>query len=110
MKPAPVDNSAELKKLQVQLDAARADADKGKKASARVADLEKQNKDLSAQLAAEKKTEAEAPTAVPDVRVMKQLRNENSYLRNLLDTYAEQNSELKGQLHRHDQNQGKSSQ
>jgi hypothetical protein len=38
------------------------------------------------------------------------LRNENSYLRNLLDTYAEQNSELKGQLRRHDQNQTKSSQ
>jgi len=41
---------------------------------------------------------------------MKQLRTENSYLRSLLDTYAEQNSELKGQLHRHDQNQAKSGQ
>jgi myosin heavy subunit len=109
-KPTPVDNSAELKKLRDQLDATRAEADKRKKASAQVADLEKQNKDLSAKLAAEKKTEAEAPAIAPDARVMKHLREENSYLRNLLDTYAEQNSELKGQLHRHDQNQSKTSQ
>ena len=109
-KPAPVDNSAELKKLRDELDATRAEADKGKKASAQVADLEKQNKDLSAKLAAEKKAEAEAPTVAPDVRVMKHLREENSYLRNLLDTYAEQNFELKGQLRRHDQNQSKSNQ
>ena len=109
-KPAPVDNSAEMKKLHEQLDASRAEADKGKKASARASELEKENKDLSAKLSAEKKAEAEAPTVAPDVRVMKQLRNENSYLRNLLDTYAEQNSELKGQLRRHDQNQSKSGQ
>ena len=106
-KPAPVDNSAELKKLRTEADGARADADKARKAAA---DLEKQNKDLSAKLAGEKKAEAEAPTVAPDARVMKQLRNENSYLRNLLDTYAEQNSELKGQLRRHDQNQSKSGQ
>jgi hypothetical protein len=109
-KPAPVDNSAELKKLRDELDTTRAEADKGKKASAQVAVLEKQNRDLGAKLFTEKKEEAEAPTVAPDVRVMKQLRNENSYLRNLLDTYAEQNSELKGQLHRHDQNQSKSGQ
>ncbi len=109
-KPVPVDNSAELKKLHEELDATRAEADKGKKASARVNELEKENKDLGAKLTAEKKAEAEAPAVAPDVRVMKQLRNENSYLRNLLDTYAEQNSELKGQLHRHDQNQAKTAQ
>jgi hypothetical protein len=109
-KRAPVDNSAELKKLHEELDATRAEAEKGKKAGARANELEKENKDLSAKLAAEKKEEAEAPTVAPDVRVMKQLRNENSYLRNLLDTYAEQNSELKGQLRRHDQNQSKNSQ
>ena len=109
-KPAPVDNSAELKKLRDELDATRAEANKGKKASAQVADLEKQNKDLNTKLTAEKKAEAETPTVTPDVRVMKHLREENSYLRNLLDMYAEQNSELKGQLRRHDQNQSKSSQ
>ena len=109
-KPVPVDNSAELKKLQDELAATRAEADKGKKASARVNELEKENKDLSAKLTAERKAASEAPAEAPDVRVMKQLRNENSYLRNLLDTYAEQNSELKGQLHRHDLNQSKSGQ
>lgn len=109
-KPVPVDNSAELKKLRDELDATRAEADKGKKASARVTELEKENKDLSSKLTAEKKEEAETPTVAPDARVMKHLRDENSYLRNLLDTYAEQNSELKGQLHRHDQNQSKSGQ
>jgi DNA repair exonuclease SbcCD ATPase subunit len=109
-KPAPVDNSAELKKLHEELDATRAEANKGKKASARVNELEKENKDLSAKLTTEKKEEAEAPTVAPDARVMKELRNENSYLRNLLDTYADQNPELKGQLRRHDQNLSKSSQ
>ena len=45
-------------------DATRAEADKGKKASTQAADLEKQNKDLSARLAtAEKK--ASTPTADP---------------------------------------------
>lgn len=107
---APAD-TAELKKLRDQLDAARADVDKGKKASARVADLEKQNADLSSKLAAEKKAAATvAATEPPDARVMKRLRDENSYLRNLLDTYAAQNPELKGRLLRHDQNQGKSGQ
>ncbi len=110
-RPVPIDNSAELKKLREELDTFRAEADKGKKASARVGEqLEKENKDLTSKLAEEKKAEAEAPAVAPDVRVMKQLRNENSYLRNLLDTYAEQNSELKGQLRRHDQNQAKTGQ
>ena len=107
--PAPVDNSAELKKLHEELDSARTDADKGKKAAARASELEKENKDLSAKLVAEKKADASAPSEAPDARVMKHLRSENSYLRNVLDTYAEQNSELKGQLRRHDQNQSKSS-
>ena len=98
----------ELEKQNQDLSAKLAASDK--KASSQAADLEKQNKDLSAKLAAEKKAEAEAPTVAPDARVMKELRNENSYFRNLLDTYAEQNPELKGQLRRHDQNQSKSSQ
>jgi hypothetical protein len=34
---------------------------------------------------------------------MKRLRDENSYLRNLLDTYAAKNPELKGQLRRYAQ-------
>ena len=93
------------------MDAARADADKGKKATARVAELEKQNTDLSSKLAAEKKVAAAVTSAEPpDARVMKRLRDENSYLRNLLDTYAAQNPELKGRLLRHDQNQGKNAQ
>jgi hypothetical protein len=98
----------DLEKQNQDLNAKLAAADK--KASARAAELEKENKDLNSKLAAEKKEEAEAPTVAPDVRVMKHLRDENSYLRNLLDTYAEQNSELKGQLRRHDQNQIKSGQ
>lgn len=131
--PVPAGDSSEVKSLRTQLSETQKQLDQAKKSANQVPDLEKQNQDLSAKLAAaakrtsarvnelekentdlstklvaEKKEDAEAPTAAPDVRVMKQLRNENSYLRNLLDTYAEQNSELKGQLHRHDQNQGKS--
>jgi chromosome segregation ATPase len=65
-KPVPVDNSAELKKLRDELAATRAEADKGKKASARINELEKKNKDLSAKLAAEKKEEAETSAAAAD--------------------------------------------
>jgi chromosome segregation ATPase len=102
---APVSDSAELKKLRADADSSRADADKARKT---VADLEKQNADLSSKLSAEKQVAVSATTAEPsDVRIMKHLRNENSYLRNLLDTYAAQNTELKGQLHRHDQSQSK---
>ena len=107
---APAD-TAEIKKLRDQLAAARAEADKGKIAVGRVTDLERQNADLSAKLATEKKAATTAAAAEPaDARVMKRLRDENSYLRNLLDTYTAQNPELKGRLLRHDQNQGKSAQ
>ncbi|MGA2140638.1 MAG: hypothetical protein ABSH14_17430, partial [Verrucomicrobiia bacterium] len=44
--------SAEVKKLRADLDKARTEADAGKKSAAQAADLQKQNKDLSAQLAA----------------------------------------------------------
>ena len=105
---APTVDSADLKKLRAEADSARADAEKARKT---ISDLEKKNADLSSKLAAEAKTAAPAAAAEPaDARVMKQLRNENSYLRNLLDTYAAKNPELKGQLRHHDQNQPKNSQ
>jgi hypothetical protein len=73
--------------------------------------LEKKNADLASKLDAEKKASAAMAAAEPaDARIMKQLRNENSYLRNLLDSYAANNPELRGQLRRHDQSQMKSSQ
>jgi predicted nucleic acid-binding Zn-ribbon protein len=104
---APAADAAELKKLQADADSARADAEKARK---QVADLEKQNVDLSSKLAAEKNATVAATAAEPaDARVMKHLRNENSYLRNLLDTYAASNPELRGQLRHHDQNQAKTS-
>lgn len=155
-KAAASTESPEVKKLRADLDKARADTEQAKKSANQAATLEKQNKDLIAQLEAarkeasakaappvvapaadtaevkklqadnerarkqvtdlekqlaEEKKAAEAATAAEpaDARIMKHLRNENSYLRNLLDTYAASNPELKGQLHRHDQNQSKSS-
>jgi hypothetical protein len=84
------------------------DADKARKVAV---ELQKKNADLLAKLAAEKKAEAVlAATEPPDSRIMAQLRNENSYFRNLLDTYAANNTELKGQLHRHDLNEAKANQ
>jgi DNA repair exonuclease SbcCD ATPase subunit len=61
--PVPTD-TAELKKLRSDLANAQIEADKGKKASAQAADLAKQNKDLSAQLAAADK-KLMTPTADP---------------------------------------------
>jgi DNA repair exonuclease SbcCD ATPase subunit len=106
--PAPTD-SAEVKKLRGDLDAARAqlndarkDAEQArKKSDARVAELEKQNADLSAKLSAAQKSAAvTASTEVPEARVMKRLREENSRLRYLLDTHVAKNPELKGQFPR----------
>ena len=105
---APAVDPAELKKLRAEADSARADAEKARKTAS---DLEKKNADLSSKLASEKKAATTAAAAEPaDARVLKQLRNENSYFRNLLDTYAAQNPELKGQLRRHDQSQTKTGQ
>jgi hypothetical protein len=72
--------------------------------------LEKGNTDLTAKLATAQKTAAAAPAEAPDARVMKRLREENSYLRNLLDTYTAKNPELKGQLRRYEQDEKKSGQ
>jgi predicted nuclease with TOPRIM domain len=133
--------------LSAQLADARTQADSAKKAGARIAELEKANKDLTAQLAAQKQASAKAVTptapsesaelkklrtelsesqaelalakktaaesavqkAAPaqpessDARIMKQLRRENSYLRNLLEQYVEKNPELKPRLRNLDQ-------
>jgi predicted nuclease with TOPRIM domain len=137
------------KDLSAQLADARAQADSAKKAGTRVAELEKANKDLTAQLAAAQKqvsaktvapaapsesaelkklrtelseSQAElarakktavaasaeqravpAPAESSDARIMKQLRRENSYLRNLLEQYVEKNPELKPRLRNLDQ-------
>jgi hypothetical protein len=103
-KPAVAVDSGEVKSLRAQLGDARKEAEHAKsKSAARAAELEKQNADLSAKLAAAEKTTAGAPTEAPDARIMKRLREENSYLRNLLDTYSAKNPELKGQLRRYEQ-------
>jgi hypothetical protein len=107
-KASTATDAAEIKKLDSEANSARADADKARKVAA---ELEKKNTDLAVKLAAEKKAEAVVTAAEPaDSRIMRQLRNENSYFRNLLDTYAANNTELKGQLHRHDLNEAKNGQ
>jgi chromosome segregation ATPase len=95
----PAVDPGEIKSLQGQLSDARKDAEQAKKKSdGRISELEKGNTDLSAKLAAAQKTAAAAPAEAPDARVMKRLREENSYLRNLLEKYSAKNPELKGQL------------
>jgi multidrug resistance efflux pump len=107
----PVVDSGEVKSLRTQLSDARKEADQAKKKSdARISELEKLNTDLSAKLATAQKTAAAAPSETPDARIMKRLREENSYLRNLLDTTAAKNPELKGQLRRYEQDAKKSGQ
>ena len=59
--------SAQLKKLQADLDKANAQAESAKKSASQVADLQKQNKDLSDQLASAKKEAATKVAAVPPV-------------------------------------------
>jgi len=93
----PAVDPGEVKRLEVQLGDARQEAEQArKKSDARIHELEKQNSDLSTKLAA-------TPAEAPDARIMKRLRDENSYLRNLLDTYTAKNPELKGQLRRYEQ-------
>ena len=100
----PVIEPAEVKNLQAQLSQAQKEAEQAKtKSAARMSELQKQNTDLSVKLGAAQKSAAAAPSEAPDARVMKRLRNENSYLRNLLDTYTAKNPELKGQLRRYEQ-------
>jgi chromosome segregation ATPase len=95
----PAVDPGEVKSLQGQLSDARKDAEQAKKKSdARISELEKGNADLSAKLATAQKAAAAAPAEAPDARVMKRLREENSYLRNLLEKYSAKNPELKGQL------------
>jgi predicted nucleic acid-binding Zn-ribbon protein len=98
-------DAAELNRLNSEANSARVETDKARKVAV---EFQKKNADLLAKLAAEKKAEAVVTAAEPaDSRIMRQLRNENSYFRNLLDTYAANNTELKGQLHRHDLNEAK---
>jgi hypothetical protein len=103
-KPAVAVDSGEVKNLRAELSDARKEAEQAKsKSAARLSDLEKQNADLSAKLSAAQKTAAAAPAEAPEARVMKRLREENSYLRNLLDKYTAKNPELKGQLRHYEQ-------
>ncbi len=64
---APPSDSAEMKKLRAELNKSRAEADAAKKSAAKVPDLQKQNKDLSVQLAAaeQKAVAAKLATAPP---------------------------------------------
>jgi chromosome segregation ATPase len=113
---APRDGD-EVRQLRAALAAAKADAEEAKRGEKRVATLEAQNAELRAQLAAAQK-QPPAPREPADLRklrtdldklqttvnknaeMMEQLRRENSFLKNLLDTYAARNPELKGQLRR----------
>jgi DNA repair exonuclease SbcCD ATPase subunit len=154
-KAAAPAESAELKKLRTELADARAETERAKKAGQQVADLQKQNKELAAKLEAAQKQAAVAVKPAPapgesaelkklraelantraelaaakkrpatpgeprdvrklreelnetkaasdkDAELIKNLREENSRLRHLLETYAATIPELKGQLRRH---------
>jgi predicted nucleic acid-binding Zn-ribbon protein len=133
--PVPVSESPEYKKLRARADdlekqnkdlsaklsAAEKQASAKASAPAESAELKKVRTELSdtqAELARAKKAASEKPAAAPEVakapaaaastetgdaRIMKQLRRENSYLRNLLEQYAEKNPELKPRLRNLDQ-------
>ena len=104
MAAKPAVDPAEVKHLRAQLNQAQQEVEQAKaKSSGRISELEKQNAELSSKLNNAQKLAAAAPAEPPDVRIMKRLRDENSYLRNLLDTYAAKNPELKGQMRHYEQ-------
>src|SRR5262249_34154935 len=92
-------DTGEVKKLRAELAEAKADTERARKEAGKIADLQRQNADLNSKLAAaEKKAAAPATPEAVDAELQRKLRRENSYLRNLLDTFAAKNPELKGQL------------
>jgi DNA repair exonuclease SbcCD ATPase subunit len=115
--PAQPRDTDEVRQLRAALAAAKAEAEQAKRGDNRVAALEAQNSQLRAQLA-ETQKQPPAPREPSDLRKLRgdldnlqatvnrnaelteQLRRENSFLKNLLETYAAKNPELKGQLRR----------
>jgi myosin heavy subunit len=140
--------SVEMKKLKAELAETRNEADRAKKTAGEVASLQKQNKDLTDQLAVTRKEASSRPVAEPnevkrlrtelsqaraevdrvkkeahapvakveppsaaepakttapgtEAGLLKRLREENSYLRNLLETYVSTTPELKGKLRKY---------
>ncbi len=105
--------SPEVKKLRSDLADAQAEADRAKKASQPLDDLKKQNRALSDKVASlERQVAAQASVtersgdtgaaAVTDASdIMHKLRRENSFLRNMLETYSEKDPALKAQLRRY---------
>jgi hypothetical protein len=86
--------STELNKTHAELADARAQVDSAKKASARVAELEKSTKDLTAQLAAaQKQASAKAVVPLPATE-----SPEYKKLRAHADDLEKQNKELSGKL------------
>jgi len=110
-------DTEELKKLRQELAAAKSDLDKAKRETVKFTDLQQQNTKLKAELASAKQPvvtrepadarrlrvelEKVQETTKKNAEVMERLREENAFLRNLLDTYAQRNPELKGQLRRY---------
>ena len=94
--------------MKAQIDDFRSEVARAQDANTRLDDLAKQNAKLRTDLrkAAQERIEivdnnpraaAPAPSA-KDAGLMKKLRDENSYLRNLLEKYATKNPELKPRL------------
>jgi chromosome segregation ATPase len=123
IRPTSVAESAEIRDLKTQLDDMHTEVNRAQSANARVDELAKQNADLKAQLEDVRKnaiTRVEvvdmnppgrqiAPAALSqkDAAMMKKLRDENSYMRNLLETYAATNPELKPRLKKYQTDQAK---
>jgi chromosome segregation ATPase len=119
VRPLTTEESAEIRQLRAQIDNMRAEVNRAQSANVRFDQLEKQNATLRLQLEQERKNAISrievidknppgariAPPAMSpkDAAIMKKLREENSYLRNLLETYAEKSPELKPSLRRYEQ-------
>lgn len=119
VRPLTVQEATEISKLRKQVEEMRIESIRGAEASTRADDLLKENNKLRDQLEEARKAQpiqvefidnnkrAGSATisalAPKDTSVMKNLREENSYLRHLLESYVSQIPELKPRLRKIEQ-------
>src|SRR5206468_3766892 len=104
IRPLSTQESTEIRQLKAEIDDMRTEVSHAQRDNTRLEDLEKQNAELKADIENARnnaitkievvdKNPPGAQIAQPalsqkDAAAMKKLRDENSYLRNLLETYA----------------------
>jgi DNA repair exonuclease SbcCD ATPase subunit len=93
IRPLTTEESADIRQLKIQVENMRDETEQARRANARLDALTKENAELQASL-----RQASPVLTEKDAAAVKKLRDENSYLRNLLEEYAAKSPELKPEL------------